>query len=78
MHQRQIDRRPEPTSKMSAGLAKKAIQVKYKKISFKDLEFDQGDDVSIGYWVSLCGMKVSPSPSIPMIPLSVFRERTVW
>ena len=34
---------------MSAALAKKAaIQVKYKKISFKDLEFDQGDDVSVG------------------------------
>ena len=37
--------------KMSSGsggtAAKKAIQVKYKKISFKDLEFDQGDDVRV-------------------------------
>lgn len=32
---------------MSAGGPKKPIQVKYKKISFKDLEFDQGDDVSV-------------------------------
>ena len=37
---------------MSSAVAKKAIQVKYKKISFKDLEFDQGDDVSVGYWVA--------------------------
>lgn len=35
--------------KMSGGSAttKKPIQVKYKKISFKDLEFDQGDDVRV-------------------------------
>ena len=34
---------------MSGGSAttKKPIQVKYKKISFKDLEFDQGDDVRV-------------------------------
>ena len=31
----------------TGGASKKSIQVKYKKISFKDLEFDQGDDVSI-------------------------------
>ena len=52
---------------MSAGLTKKAIQVKYKKISFKDLEFDQGDDVSTRYGVVGLSLwhQIAFSPSLP-------------
>ena len=74
---------------MSAGRARKSIQVKYKKISFKDLEFDQGDDVSTRYGVVGLSLwhQIAFSPSLslsalslalslsPSLPFSQFFER---
>lgn len=74
--ERKADR--ESARKMSAGGAsKKSIQVKYKKISFKDLEFDQGDDVSVLDRVFMACLSISWI-HLPSFLTSVFRERSVW